>query len=207
MTEHIEKHRGRPLGFDPDAVIDALVTLFWEKGYDATTQADMVERTGLSSSSLYNTFGDKPATFDRVLTRYNEMAAGGCEPMMTGTDGLAELEALVDGVERHLSQQGDRPPGCLMVAAMNELAERQPDISRRTDDFRAMHRRAMSAALARAVAQGDLTPGDTAARSALLLAAYIGTLTTARSTDAIDDALAMVEGMRQLVRSWAIDTS
>ncbi|MFV2064730.1 MAG: TetR/AcrR family transcriptional regulator, partial [Chloroflexota bacterium] len=107
-----EARRGRPLGFEPDQAIHELMLLFWEQGYDGTTQTDMVVRTGLSSSSLYNTFGDKPAIFDRVLERYNSMTATGCEPLMTGTDGLAELEALLVRVHRHVAEPADTPAGC-----------------------------------------------------------------------------------------------
>ena len=204
MTEHVGRGRGRPLGFDPDAVIHELVLLFWEKGYNATTQADMVKRTGLSSSSLYNTFGDKPAIFDRVLARYNEMTASACEPMMTGSDGLAELEAFLARREAHLSQPVSGPAGCLMVNAMSEVAGSEAEVRQRCDDYRAIQREALLVALDRAVAQGDLAPGDNRIRSALLLAANIGVGATARSTDSTDDTLAMVRGMRQLIRSWAV---
>lgn len=197
-----EIHRGRPLGFDPDQTLHQLMLLFWEHGYDATTQSDMVARTGLSSSSLYNTFGDKPAIFDRVLERYNAMTVTGCEPLMTGTDGLAELEALVERVHEHVAQPEDMPAGCLITASMGELAGREPDISPRADEYRNIMREAFAVAIDRAVALGDLEPGDTAARSALLLAAYLGTLTTDKSSADPADAIAMVEGMRQLLESW-----
>ena len=203
MTDQLDKGPGRPLGFDPDAVIHELVLLFWEKGYDATTQADMVERTGLSSSSLYNTFGDKPAIFDCVLARYNEMTAGVFEPMLTGSDGLAELQAFIDWREAHVLEPAYGLAGCLMVTTMSEHNRREPGVRQRIYDYRAIQRDAMSVAIDRAVANGDLTPGDTAVRSALLLAVHIGVAAAARSTDSTDDVLTMVTGMRQLIDSWA----
>lgn len=96
MTTHAETRRGRPLGFDPYTALDELMYLFWDKGYDHTAQADMVERTGLSSSSLYNAFGDKAAIFDAVLTRYNEGVDANCAPMFDRADGLEALEAFID---------------------------------------------------------------------------------------------------------------
>ena len=128
MTDELDRAPGRPLGFDPDAVIHELVLLFWEKGYDATTQADMVERTGLSSSSLYNTFGDKPAIFDCVLARYNQMTASVFEPMLTGSDGLAELEAFIDWREAHVLEPAYGLAGCLIVTTMSEHNRQQPGV-------------------------------------------------------------------------------
>ena len=87
---------GRPLGFDPDAVVEELMFLFWEKGFDATTQSDMAERTGLSTSSLFNTFGDKYSIFDRALACYNSLTAEHLSPLLTGEDGVSELESLID---------------------------------------------------------------------------------------------------------------
>ncbi|MGI9596062.1 MAG: TetR/AcrR family transcriptional regulator [Acidimicrobiales bacterium] len=201
MSDDTDKARGRPLGFDPDTVLDDLVMLFWEKGYDDTTQADMVKRTGLSSSSLYNTFGDKPATFDRVLARYNDMVAAACEPMAGGNSGLAELEAYVDWLEARLVS-GDGPSGCLMVATMGECAEEARSVTGRCADYRAIQRDAMSTAIDRAVADGDLTPGDTSVRSALMLAAIIGVGATSRSSPSTEDPLAMLDAIRKLIRSW-----
>ena len=201
MTEKTDKSAGRPLGFDPDAVILELVYLFWEKGYEATTQADMVERTGLSSSSLYNTFGDKPAIFDRVLARYNEHTASEFAPFKASHNGLAALEAFVDR-RMALVAEPEHGPGCLMANTMSELGGRNPDTRIHCDNYRAIHLEAISEVIDLAVAQGDLIPGDTRSRAALLLAANIGSATTERSVGATNDALAMVEGIRQLIRSW-----
>ncbi|MCL4269844.1 MAG: TetR/AcrR family transcriptional regulator, partial [Anaerolineales bacterium] len=49
--------------FDQEAVIEQAMVLFCEKGYSATSIRDLVERLGVSSSSLYGTFGDKDAIF------------------------------------------------------------------------------------------------------------------------------------------------
>ena len=126
MTEHAETQRGRPLGFDPGATLDELMYLFWDKGYDHTTQADMMERTGLSSSSLYNTFGDKAAIFDAVLARYNAAADANCAPMLNRADGLEALEAFIDRLAQHVKERLFGSPGSLVVTTM-PAAGGEPD--------------------------------------------------------------------------------
>ncbi len=60
---------GRPPEFDRLEALDALVDLFWRRGYDGATQEAMRAASGLSSSSLFRSFGTKAETFDAVLRR------------------------------------------------------------------------------------------------------------------------------------------
>src|SRR5438093_12545846 len=67
----------RPKSFDEDVVLDQAVELFWERGYDGTSLADLEAHLGLGRQSLYNTFGDKQALFLKALERYRRDAAQG----------------------------------------------------------------------------------------------------------------------------------
>ena len=64
------KSPGPPPSFDRGEVLDRLVALFWAHGYSSTSHRMMRDATGLSGSSLYNTFGDKRSIFAQVLDRY-----------------------------------------------------------------------------------------------------------------------------------------
>ncbi|MHA7986508.1 TetR/AcrR family transcriptional regulator [Rathayibacter sp. CAU 1779] len=54
----VPSRRGRP-GYDRDQVLEVAVALFNEKGYDATSVADLAERLGLTKSALYHHFESK----------------------------------------------------------------------------------------------------------------------------------------------------
>ena len=45
--------------FDPDAALQRALELFWERGYEATSMADLVARLGVARASIYATFGGK----------------------------------------------------------------------------------------------------------------------------------------------------
>ena len=63
---------GRPRQFDPDQVLDTVINVFWELGYDASDTETLAKRTGLTKPSLYNAFGTKEDLFVAALARYEQ---------------------------------------------------------------------------------------------------------------------------------------
>ena len=61
----------RPHEFDMDVALDATMSAFWTKGYDATSMTDLVRATGLQKGSIYKAFDDKHDLFMKSLTRYS----------------------------------------------------------------------------------------------------------------------------------------
>ena len=60
----------RPRTFDRSDVLEDALRVFWHQGYEATSVQDLVDATGLSRASLYNTFGSKHALYLDALQRY-----------------------------------------------------------------------------------------------------------------------------------------
>jgi TetR/AcrR family transcriptional repressor of nem operon len=63
---------GRPRLFDLDGAVTAALNLFWERGYGATTPAELLEAIGVGKGSFYNAFGSKHALFEQALRRYGD---------------------------------------------------------------------------------------------------------------------------------------
>ena len=194
--------RGRPPAFDRGEVLDKLLFLFWERGYEATSQSDMVARAGISSSSLYNSFGNKADIFDAVLERYNAMSHGLMAPLRDGDGGLDLVVGFVGGLAEHVRAAG-APPGCLMVRTMTELGGRPdaPPTAERSCVYREQIADALRAALGRAAAAGEIPKDRVETYVSLILSMQLGALTVAM-TDAeagarmFDAAQAMVAGWR-----------
>jgi AcrR family transcriptional regulator len=66
---------GRPTGFDTDHALDVAMHLFWERGYEGTSMADLSEKMGIHPSSIYAAFGDKQALFALAAKRYADVPA------------------------------------------------------------------------------------------------------------------------------------
>jgi AcrR family transcriptional regulator len=66
---------GRPAAFDKDAALDVAMRLFWERGYEGTSMADLSHAIGVHPSSIYAAFGDKQALFALTAKRYADVPA------------------------------------------------------------------------------------------------------------------------------------
>ncbi|MFO7664620.1 MAG: TetR/AcrR family transcriptional regulator [Chloroflexota bacterium] len=63
----------RTKAFDEAGALSQAMELFWRCGYEATSVRDLTGRLGISSSSLYTTFGDKREVFLSSLSRYRQI--------------------------------------------------------------------------------------------------------------------------------------
>ncbi len=61
----------RPRQFDEQQVIESLMKVFWEKGYEASSMQDLVAASGLLKGSLYGAFGDKQTLYLMALRHYD----------------------------------------------------------------------------------------------------------------------------------------
>lgn len=142
--------------FDPDAALDAAMDLFWARGYEATSTADLVEHLGIGRASLYATFGTKHELYLRALDRYGQLR----DPVLmeiTSRPGPA-LPAVRELVERFVreSAREQRERGCMMVNAAMELGPHDPAVARQVGAGWQTLEVALTSALLRAKAQDEL---------------------------------------------------
>ncbi len=141
----------RSKAFDEDRALDGAMALFWERGYEATSMRDLTARAGISSSSLYATFGDKRELYGAALERYRaleqEQFAADLAVERPIRALLARMQA--DLIDTLLADDGTR--GSFTLNAAIELGGRDPAVTRR---LRA-HFEAISGLLARRLAEAQ----------------------------------------------------
>lgn len=168
----------RPKAFSPDDALTAALEVFRRQGYEATSVQDLVEATGLSRSSLYDTFGDKHALYLSALDRYRQLGrdhlarALDCE---TAGSPLGRIRAYLESIAAERGE-GDAPPtGCLMTKAAAEVGSRDPETARRAHDAADQLARSFAVVLTKAQAAGEVSPDrDPLALGRFLASAVFG---------------------------------
>ena len=127
--------------FNPDDVLDKAMRLFWEKGYEATSMAELEKVLCINKFSIYNTFGNKHALFLAALNRYADRMSGHLIKALTqDVDGLNSIRRFFDVIEQNILSQ-PKPIGCFMVnsgmergACDAEIMNKVQSVNRKVED-------------------------------------------------------------------------
>lgn len=60
----------RPVEYDLQKVLDNAMEIFWQKGFEGVSMAQLVEQTGLNRRTMYSLFNDKEGLFKDALDNY-----------------------------------------------------------------------------------------------------------------------------------------
>jgi TetR/AcrR family transcriptional repressor of nem operon len=198
VSDGSKRRPGRPSLLDRQHALDQLLSLFWRKGYDAATQEEMLSATGLSSSTLFRSFGNKADILRAVLGHYAAYASVLFAPLERGDGGMADLQTFLDNMQDWLRGPMG-PAGCLVVETMQNPVNGDPTIRALTDQHLNRLSQGLLAAVQRAADAGELEAAAPAPFAAALQAGVLGALSRARSGD-MDDAVRLLNGVRSLLR-------
>lgn len=141
----------RTKSFDEVETLDKAKEVFWQKGYNGTPPQDILEGTGLSRSSLYDTYGDKRTLFIKALTRYRHtVTAAAIAYLDAATDPALAIRRIFHGAYDAFSTDQPRK-GCLMVNTLNEVAPHDEEV----EDIVRENRQALENAYVRAIRRGQ----------------------------------------------------
>lgn len=185
----------RPREFDKDDVLDKAMMLFWARGFETASVRDLTGVMGISSSSLYETFGDKHAVYMAALERYcqQEQArmAHIAETAADPAEFIRSLFASLNTVVADVSTQGS-----LAFNAMVEFGTRDTDVSKQL----LHHYTQITAIVTRTIERWQLTgsvnekvPAEALAH--LILSTLIGVITVA----SVDTRYARRDDLAQLI--------
>lgn len=114
--------------FDVDEAVDRAIEVFWAKGYEATSVADLADAMRINKGSLYNAFGSKKELFTRALLKYDrENRQASLKQLETMDDPVAAIRTLFDGMIAE-SQSDSEHRGCFLVNTALDLPNHTEDI-------------------------------------------------------------------------------
>jgi AcrR family transcriptional regulator len=150
--------RGRPRTFDKDAALARAMEVFWLKGYEGASMADLTSAMGIASPSLYAAFGSKEDLFHQALDYY-EASEGG---LIWGA--VSQTHTAYQAVETFLMQTArvftrrSRPSGCLVVLSALHPNEHSETVRREFVKRRAQTVTELRERLREGVERGEISP-------------------------------------------------
>lgn len=184
MKTPAKRTPGRPRGFDRDVALDRALELFWARGYEGTSVADLTAAMGVTPPSLYAAFGSKAELYGAALERYQERY-GSCTRAALAEEKTAKaaVARTLREAARHFAGQG-HPAGCMLFIGTTACAPEHQAIADAVAAMRAAMIDAVKQRLDRGLAEGELAEGtDTAG-----LARFVGALLQGMSGQARDGA-------------------
>ncbi|MEV8307922.1 TetR family transcriptional regulator [Streptomyces flavidovirens] len=188
--------------FDPDAALQAALELFWRRGYEATSMADLVDHLGIGRASIYATFGNKHELYLKALDRY----ADSRNPCLLGElsqpgPALPAVRAVLRRFAAEAACDKERLTGCFVTNTAAELAPHDDSAARRVEVSWEHMETLLHSALVRAQAQGELPEDrDPRALARMLLVLMQGLRVVgkassdpARVRDAAEQALTLLD--------------
>lgn len=158
--------------------------LFWDRGYDNTSLADLTRAMGLNPPSLYAAFGSKAQLFLEAVDLYGRTdGAGIWDGLETAPTAKAAVHDLLRRTAENFTQRGE-PRGCMVVLSAPQMAGGDTEVCDALKVRRLEKQAALEQRFERGVAEGDMPAGiDCPA-----IAAYVASLQHGMSIEARDGA-------------------
>jgi AcrR family transcriptional regulator len=149
---------GRPRTFDREEALKKAMLVFWEKGFEGTTMADLVAAIGMKAPSVYAAFGNKDALFREAVELYKGQVEQG--PLKA----LSASTSILDALENSLSESvrmvsGPEASSCLIMAGAINCAPEHQEHVQHLRDLRAGYKGALRKRFVQAIEDGQLIEG------------------------------------------------
>lgn len=185
-------------------ILDAALTVFAEKGYDAGTMREIAARLGLTEPSLYRHYAGKEAIFEDLISAAGDHLIAKIGPAMDAVrpEGLHDaLLTLIEIRRRHVPQGDGVKP---MMRTLFTSAPHNPAFR---SAFRTHLGEPLIARLEAFVPRVDAyygiarTPEDTRAKVRAFVSLFVGYFMTGMLLDLPDDDAATV-GVLFAIMGW-----
>lgn len=172
-----KRRAGRPRKFDEASVIAQAQQVFLAEGFEAVSYEAIGAATGLSKPSLYNSFGDKTALFERAVADYAAMAQPIIISTVEGKPSVAEAaKAMLTTAAQLYAGPGEHSVGCLLIGTSLPASVQNAQVRETLSGFITGLDDALAVVLARDYADELESRGKSAAQMALLFSSLLFSL-------------------------------
>lgn len=184
LPETVEKPKGRPRSFDRDKALLKALDLFWRKGFEPASVAELCAAMEINPPSLYAAFGNKAKLFLEAVNYYERVY------WKATWERLEQTPDITQAIDRFFSEAAEillspsAPCGCMVVLAAINVSADSTDVIRAVSVLRQEGKDLFEKRLAKAVQEKQL-PAKT---NTAALATVLNTLLEGMSIEAKDGA-------------------
>ena len=195
----------RPRLHDEKKVLDLATAHFWEHGYEISSISSLEEATGVSRSTIYNSWGDKQGLFIASLKSYlvncTEMFNSGLNG--NGLDGII---AFVNSFAHELLPGDQMRNGCFMVATAEETVARNPLVREMIISFRRKQINWLYGELKNSESRGEINcPMKLETAAEFIVGTLWGIFSTIRLYRDNGPATKLITGLSAVLESWKVN--
>lgn len=193
MTTEIKKSRGRPRVFDMDEALDKALQIFWQRGYEGASLAELTEALGVNKPSLYSAFGNKEELFMKALAKYTTGPVAFVRDVVNEPTAHAVAKRFLYEAADFLTQPS-HPKGCMVVQGALSGGESAEMVKKVLIQYRAAYENLLTKRFEQAKQDGDLhCDADPQALAKYLATLHQGMSVQATSGASKDDLLAIAD--------------
>lgn len=151
--------KGRPRAFDRAKALSSALDVFWRRGYEPASVAELCGAMGIRPPSLYATFGNKAALFLEAVRYYEKSYwEAPSRRFLAEPDIYRAVENFFHEAAQILLSP-ETPCGCMVVLAAVNISEDRQDIISAIGELRRETKRMFADRLRRAIMDGQIPAG------------------------------------------------
>lgn len=183
MSNEVKKMRGRPRIFDMNEALDKALEIFWKRGYEGASIAELTETLGITKPSLYTAFGNKEELFKKALSRYAAGPVAFVSNIVNEPTARKVAESFLFQSAEFLTD-ASHPQGCMIVQGALSSGESTDIVKNILIKYRDSYENLLTVRFEKAKVDGDLSSED----NPKVLAKYLATLHQGMSVQATSGA-------------------
>lgn len=166
----------RAAPYDREKTLDAAMSLFWDKGYHATSLKDLEGALSMKPGSIYAAFKSKEHLYLLAIERYFNRSRARFRDQITAAP--SPLQGLADNLRGYgkLSPDDAAHQACMLMKTFVDTRSTDPAIAAQSQTYLDAMRAEFAQTFAAAKAQGDIPEDSDCDRLARRFQAYVNAL-------------------------------
>ena len=196
--------KGRPRNFDREKALTQALDVFWRRGYEPASIAELCHAMEINPPSLYSAFGNKASLFLEAVDFYERTY---WETPAKNLEADPDVYRAIDTFFREAARillSPDSPCGCMVVLAAINVSEDAVEVINSIKELRLATKAMFASRIRRGIDDGQLAADtDVAALAGALNTMLEGLSIQARDGMSRDDLERIAGHTVRLLPDWA----